>query len=228
MRKLLLARWTLIALVVTAWLGTAPASAVETTTITFDTNAAGAPLSAPCAFDRTAPLTELYAALGVHFSGPGEQLGGAVLNQCGGFSVPARSGTNFLAFARAVYGRDPETIRFDVPQRTVTIFGGSGYAGTFTMVAYRGSAQVAIATTTPGVGAYGELSVTSGQGIDRVVLTATFSTPAFVFDDLSFLAAVPESKNDCKNGGWRNYSGFKNQGDCVSFVATRGKNAPAS
>jgi hypothetical protein len=23
---------------------------------------------------------------------------------------------------------------------------------------------------------------------------------------------------DCKNGGWRNFSQFKNQGDCVSFV----------
>ena len=38
---------------------------------------------------------------------------------------------------------------------------------------------------------------------------------------------LPTSKDQCKNGGWRSYPGFKNQGDCVSFVATGGKNPPA-
>ena len=37
---------------------------------------------------------------------------------------------------------------------------------------------------------------------------------------------LPTSKDQCKNGGWRNFPGFKNQGDCVSFVATKGKNQP--
>ena len=32
---------------------------------------------------------------------------------------------------------------------------------------------------------------------------------------------LPTSKDQCKNGGWRNYPGFKNQGDCVSFVASK-------
>jgi hypothetical protein len=36
----------------------------------------------------------------------------------------------------------------------------------------------------------------------------------------------PTSKEQCKNGGWRNFPRFKNQGDCVSFVATGGKNPP--
>jgi hypothetical protein len=38
---------------------------------------------------------------------------------------------------------------------------------------------------------------------------------------------VPTSQADCQNGGWRGFGVFKNQGDCVSFVATRGKNPPA-
>lgn len=39
--------------------------------------------------------------------------------------------------------------------------------------------------------------------------------------------SAPETKADCKKGGWMNYGGmFKNQGDCVSFVATNGKNLP--
>ena len=38
---------------------------------------------------------------------------------------------------------------------------------------------------------------------------------------------LPTTKDQCKNGGWRNYgTGFKNQGDCVSFVATDGRNLP--
>ena len=40
------------------------------------------------------------------------------------------------------------------------------------------------------------------------------------------LPRVPTSKEQCKNGGWRNFSSFNNQGDCVSFVATNGKNEP--
>jgi hypothetical protein len=38
----------------------------------------------------------------------------------------------------------------------------------------------------------------------------------------------PASIEGCQNGGWRSFPQFKNQGDCVSFVATGGKNAPAS
>jgi hypothetical protein len=33
--------------------------------------------------------------------------------------------------------------------------------------------------------------------------------------------------DSCKQGGWRAFGVFKNQGDCVSFFATGGKNPPA-
>ena len=39
---------------------------------------------------------------------------------------------------------------------------------------------------------------------------------------------LPISKDQCKNGGWKTYGVFKNQGDCVSFVATKGKNQPTN
>ena len=29
--------------------------------------------------------------------------------------------------------------------------------------------------------------------------------------------------NDCKNGGWQKYDRFKNEGDCVSWVADEGQ-----
>jgi hypothetical protein len=40
-------------------------------------------------------------------------------------------------------------------------------------------------------------------------------------------SSFPTAKDQCKNGGWRNFPGFKNQGDCVSYVATKGKNQPS-
>jgi 6-phosphogluconolactonase len=40
-------------------------------------------------------------------------------------------------------------------------------------------------------------------------------------------ARIPVSKDQCKNGGWRNFPDFKNQGDCVSYVATGGENQPS-
>ena len=41
------------------------------------------------------------------------------------------------------------------------------------------------------------------------------------------LAGLPTAKDHCKHGGWQSFGVFKNQGDCVSFVATKGKNPPA-
>jgi hypothetical protein len=38
--------------------------------------------------------------------------------------------------------------------------------------------------------------------------------------------AFPASKDQCKNGGWKTFGVFKNQGDCLSFVATGGKHPP--
>lgn len=39
---------------------------------------------------------------------------------------------------------------------------------------------------------------------------------------------APTTKDDCKKGGWKTYTEptFRNQGDCVSFVATGGRNGP--
>jgi hypothetical protein len=71
--------------------------------------------------------------------------------------------------------------------------------------------------------------------------TLTFqSQPGTDFDTSSFIDNLrltrstpsPTSTNDCKNGGWQNLADrsgghFKNQGDCVSYVATGGKNTAA-
>jgi hypothetical protein len=36
----------------------------------------------------------------------------------------------------------------------------------------------------------------------------------------TYVTPLPASKDECKNGGWQNFSGFGNQGDCVRFVET--------
>lgn len=49
-------------------------------------------------------------------------------------------------------------------------------------------------------------------------ISATLTEPA---------PSLPTSKDQCKNGGWKTFGDqFKNQGDCVSYVATQGKNPP--
>ena len=92
-----------------------PVGRAEAVLINFDTDASGNALSAPCFFGATTRLTELYAPLGVHFSGPGGNDGGAILNECSNFGVNALSSPNFLAFNRSApmsdggIPQDPET-----------------------------------------------------------------------------------------------------------------------
>ena len=37
---------------------------------------------------------------------------------------------------------------------------------------------------------------------------------------------LPATKEECKTGGWAQFGIFKNQGDCVSWIASDGRNAP--
>ncbi len=65
-------------------------------------------------------------------------------------------------------------------------------------------------------------------GITSVTISRT--TPSsfwdFFIDNVAF-TAFPTTTAECKDGGWETFGVFKNQGDCVSFVATGGKNQPA-
>ena len=65
--------------------------------------------------------------------------------------------------------------------------------------------------------------------VDAFTIGVNGDTTTF---DFEATAPVPSAKDDCKDGGWQTFkktdgsSMFKNQGDCVSFVATGGKNKP--
>jgi hypothetical protein len=169
--------------------------------INFDVDAQGNPIAAPPSFLLTTRLTDLYAPLGVHFSGPSGNDGGAILNQQSNFGENALSQSNFLAFnplAKLGDGgtpRGPETISFDTPVSAVTTFAaGPGKADAFTLRALNGQkALVAFDTETASALQYAQLSV-SGPGITSVTLTDANGAP-WVADNLSFtpgVSAAPE------------------------------------
>jgi hypothetical protein len=74
--------------------------------------------------------------------------------------------------------------------------------------------------------------ITGGTSGPRVIALAGTSSPTdcsfyppssaaeVIEGDVRIFDAPPRptSKDQCKNGGWRSYAGFKNQGDCVRSV----------
>jgi hypothetical protein len=84
---------------------------------------------------------------------------------------------------------------------------------------------------------YGTLAVTSIQivadGAWAVGGTQTVLVDNVMINGTTFTfesdVVDPSDKEECKNGGWEAFTAstggpFKNQGDCVSFFATGGKN----
>ena len=59
-----------------------------------------------------------------------------------------------------------------------------------------------------------------------VLTTAVFGTIRLGDITVRDAPNVPASKQQCKNGDWHNFPDFKNEGQCVSFVATGGKKQP--
>jgi hypothetical protein len=74
----------------------------------------------------------------------------------------------------------------------------------------------ALSNTYPG----GNLLISSDSG-------ATWNGPgAFDLAFRTYVEPEPTSMNQCMSGGWLDFPQFKNQGVCVSFVVTHGKNPP--
>jgi hypothetical protein len=91
---------------------------------------------------------------------------------------------------------------------------GTLYGGTATgITAADGGRLITINTATGRFSFVGSVSATGGNSLG-----------ALAFGDSRCL---PTSKDQCKNGGWNTFGVFKNQGDCVSFVATGGRNQPS-
>jgi hypothetical protein len=150
-------------------------------------------------------------------------------------------GRAFTAFTFDVHsgpsGENPTgTVVFD------TFFGRIGELGVtcLSVSGNRASMLVEAPPNTSGIVGVAVAVEDDGPGTDRIdfhvlsVLPGDCSLPSQVFEptvfgDVTVVDAppLPSSKDQCQNGGWRSYPGFKNQGDCLSFVATGGKNPPA-
>jgi choice-of-anchor C domain-containing protein len=118
-------------------------------------------------------------------------------NPAGNFSSPAVKTLDVDA------GGAPSSYSFDTTGHTTSNMGWQQQTFNFT----------AIGTSTT-------LTFTSTTGG-----ASPFYGPAL--DNVSVAVEAPTNKDQCKNDGWKEYSVFKNQGDCVSFVATKGKNLPS-
>jgi hypothetical protein len=81
---------------------------------------------------------------------------------------------------------------------------------------------VAISGDTLVVGADLEASNATGVNGNQADNSKPEAGAVYVF------AVFPTLQDQCKNGGWKTFGIFKNQGDCVSFVSTGGKNPPAN
>jgi hypothetical protein len=137
------------------------------------------------------------------FSGPsGENATGTVTGTAGVVSIVADVTCLAVTGNRAVIGlmaRPPDS--FDL--YLVVVDGGASGQDASAAVGSPGpSTDCASVTSTP--------SLTPYSGGNVVITDA----PPF-----------PTTRDQCKNAGWRQF-GFKNKGQCVSFVATGGKHHP--
>ena len=82
-------------------------------------------------------------------------------------------------------------------------------------------------TYSPGAGTYRVIAVYSGDANYAPTSGACNDPNETVVVEAPPPPPTPTTREQCMNGGWRTYGVFKNQGDCVSFVATKGKNPPA-
>lgn len=102
-----------------------------------------------------------------------------------------------------------------------TWIGGQPHVPSMTHFGFGGAPPSVAATADPSLFHEGVNYLTFGlidegnpQGLDFKA-TVTFTE-------------LPTTTLQCKKGGWEAYGVFKNQGDCVSFVATGGSNPPAN
>jgi hypothetical protein len=158
-------------------------------------------MGAPSDFNQTTALTNTYSvSLGVTFSGPGGNNGGAILDQGSGFGVNAHSGVDFLAFnttsatlSNGGTPEGPETIAFATPVFNVGLWvGGETSGSTYTLMAYNSAGSLLGSTSIlPTSGSWSQLTI-GATNISSLVLS--FNNTFAVVDDLTWNSngSVPE------------------------------------
>jgi hypothetical protein len=131
-------------------------------------------------------------------------------------------------------GLAPKPITFNIPGG-LPLTAGVQYVLFFTtsmdFAANAGTSYGFVGYTSTDTYSGGDWVYIDDEGDPNQWTTKGWWHPALFFpgqDDLAFQASfsspLPTSKAQCMNGGWKNFgTTFKNQGDCVSFVASGGK-----
>jgi hypothetical protein len=153
---------------------------------------------APDFFVDSTALTNTYIGLGVLFSGPGGNSGGAIMNQSSNFGVNAHSGVDFLAFNLGAFlsdggvPRGPETISFATPVFDVGLWVGGGSSGsTYTLEAFDAAGGLLGSTSIlPPSEQWSQLTINTAN-ISSLILS--FDNGTAVVDDLTWnTSAAPE------------------------------------
>jgi hypothetical protein len=114
-----------------------------------------------------------------------------------------------------------------------TATSGTDYAALSGSVVISAGAATATVVVTPNDDLVDEANetviLTLAAGTGYSVGTPSAATVTITDNDgpAPLPGTMPTSKDQCKKGGWQTFGVFKNQGDCVSWVATGGKNPPA-
>ncbi len=114
------------------------------------------------------------------------------------------SGVSFGEFPFPAQGSPDDVLSFPLNAAGVAAFNAA--RGGFFSIGGDGSGTIFIGADT-----YRPWPIFSGSGASGT-------------QEIVVKCATPRTKAECKHGGWRNFGDlFKNQGSCVSFVATGGK-----
>ena len=133
----------------------------------------------------------------------------------GEYLLETNTSTVYPTTTTVTFGQGPFVFNGSAFTATATVLVGSiVQAGAVTTITYSGDCVHQGINTCTATAIYaGDATHQPSQG----VATITILPPPF-----------PTSADQCKKGGWSTYGIFRNQGDCVSFVATKGKNPPGN
>ncbi len=127
------------------------------------------------------------------------------------FDLAGNPGTDVVTVEVSAAGQSA-TYDFDTAGHSVADMGWEEKSFAFTAMSSATTLSFSSLTTLPKC--LSGLFAACGPALDNIRVTST-------------APPLPDTKDQCKKGGWKEYGVFKNQGDCVSFVATGGKNRPA-
>jgi hypothetical protein len=124
--------------------------------------------------------------------------------------------TNLARSLTITFARPVTRVSFD-------LYSGTGISAEYTVSSNSGVTETK-SVPPPFVGVPTRFTL-----VGRGITTLTIIPPDFgafwdyLIDNITYTLA-PRTKDECKNGGWRDFGIYKNQGDCVASVATQGRN----